>query len=82
MKLDELVKSKEFLDARAKVSGWRGRLEKADEKETIRVRDEKSAFFADLRRTRPDLYAAFQIDDKTLSEAIFKKLTGKDIIID
>jgi hypothetical protein len=82
MKPDELVKSKEFLDARAKVSGWRGRLEKADEKETIRVRDEKSAFFTNLRRTRPDLYTAFQIEDKTLSEMIFKNLTGKDIIID
>ena len=82
MKLDQLIKSKEFLAAKAKVRGWRERLEKADAKEAVRVRDEKSAFFADMRTSRPDLYSAFQVDDKTLSETIFRKLTGKDVIID
>ncbi|MCI0503446.1 hypothetical protein L0Y65_01920 [Candidatus Micrarchaeota archaeon] len=82
MKLSELVKSKEFLDAKAKVQGWKVRLEKAGSNEALRVRDEKSAFFGGLKAARPDLYAAFQMEDKTLSEAIFKKLTGKDVIID
>ncbi|MFH0885441.1 MAG: hypothetical protein V1861_07065 [Candidatus Micrarchaeota archaeon] len=82
MKLSELIKSKEYLDAKAKVKGWKVRLEKGDAKEAVRVRDEKSAFFAGLRNTRPDLYAAFHVDDKTLSEIIFKTLTGKEVIID
>jgi hypothetical protein len=82
MKLSELVNSKAFLDAKAKVAAWKGRLEKGDAKEAVRVRDEKSAFFTELRQTRPDLYASFQIDDKTLSETIFKKLTGREVIID
>lgn len=82
MKLDELVKSREFLDTKAKVGGWRDRLGKADANETLKVRDEKAAFFGSLKKSRPDLYAAFQIDDKALSEMIFRNLTGKDIIID
>ncbi len=82
MKLGELVKSKAFLDAKAKVAAWKGRLEKGDAKEAVRVRDEKSAFFTKLRDDRPDIYLAFQVDDKTLSETIYKKLTGKDVIID
>ncbi len=82
MKLAEMIKSKEFLEAKSNVSGWRARLEKADSKEAIRVRDEKSAFFSKMRSSRPDLYTAFQVSDKELSERIFKILTGKDVVID
>ncbi len=82
MKLSELINSKEYRDARAKVDVWRGRLATGDKSDTARVRDEKVAFFGAMRKTRPDLYAAFQIDDKTLSEAIIKNLTGRDVIID
>jgi hypothetical protein len=82
MKPAELLKSGEYRDAKDRVKAWMERLGKADAKEAVRVRDEKVVFFRQMREKRPDLYAAFQIDDKTLSEAIYKKLTGKDIIID
>jgi hypothetical protein len=82
MKLGELIKSREYQDARKMIAAWRGRLEKGGQDEAVKVRDEKAAFFQQMRKARPDLYTAFQVDDKTLSEAIFKKLTGRDIIID
>jgi len=82
MKLGDLLKSKDYLDAKARVKGWKGRLEKGGAKEAALVRDEKSAFFVKLRDERPDIYLAFQVDDKTLSETIFKLLTGREIIID
>lgn len=82
MKISELVKSKEYLDAKVKVKAWKTRLENAGPDDALRVRDEKSAYFSTLRKVRPDLYAAFQIDDKSLSEAICKALTGKDVILD
>ncbi len=82
MNLGELLKSKEYADARKRVDGWRARLKGADAAEAGRVRSEKAEFFQSMAKQRPDLYAAFQIDDKTLSEEIFRKLTGRDIIID
>ncbi|MEW6036251.1 MAG: hypothetical protein AB1529_06570 [Candidatus Micrarchaeota archaeon] len=82
MKLGELIKSKEYQDAKKRISAWRGRLEKGGQDEAVKVRDEKAPFFQQMRERRPDLYTAFQIDDKTLSEAIFKKLTGRDVILD
>lgn len=81
MKLDEILKSKEYLDARTRVGGWRSRLAKGDAKEAARVRDEKAAYFAKMKKGNPQVYAAFQLDDKTLSEMIFEKLTGKKITI-
>lgn len=82
MKLTELIESKEYKDASRKVGEWQRRLEKADRSEIMKIRDEKSSFFFQMLKDRPELYAAFQIDDKTLSEKIYKKLTGKNIIID
>lgn len=82
MKISELIKSREYIDAKAKIQAWRARLGKSDAAEALRVRDEKAAFFSLMRKDRPDLYAAFQINDKSLSEAIHKALSGKEIIID
>jgi hypothetical protein len=82
MNLDDILKSKEYLDARARVGRWKSRLDKGDAKEAAKVRDEKAAYFAKLRKDSPRVYVAFQIDDKTLSELIYKKITGKEITID
>lgn len=65
-----------------RVGQWKMRLDEADTVETTKIRDEKSVFFAEMRKNRPDLYAAFRMDEKTLSETIIKKLTGKNEIID
>jgi hypothetical protein len=82
MELNELIKSKPYLDARGRVAGWENLLEKGGKQETLRVRDEKAEFFAKMQKSRPDLYEVFHLDDKTLSEKIRKNLTGDDIIID
>ncbi|MEW6723268.1 MAG: hypothetical protein AB1324_08445 [Candidatus Micrarchaeota archaeon] len=82
MDVGELVKSREFRDAKKRIGDWKARLEKADARAAMSIRDEKAAFFAQMASERPDLYQAFRINDKELSETIHKKLTGKDIIID
>ncbi len=82
MDLDELVRSKESQEAQRRISAWNERLEKAGPAEAIKVRDEKAAFFKAMRASSPDLYVVFQLDDKTLSERIYGKLTGKKVTID
>ena len=82
MDLKKMLGSKEYKEARAKIAQWHARLKKADGPELLSVRDEKSAFFASMMKENPKLYLAFQIDDKSLSEEIYKKLSGRDIILD
>lgn len=82
MKPSELLKSKEFKEASQRVAAWKSRLEKGGQDDVLKVRDEKAAFFGKMRETRPDLYAAFRVEDKTLGETIFKKLTGQDVVMD
>lgn len=78
----ELMKTKEYADARKKVDGWEARLEKADAKGAMKIGEERSAFFGDMKKKSGGLYALFQMDDKALSERIVKKVTGQDVIID
>ena len=82
MDVRKLIGSKEYKEARSKVEKWKARLEKGSREDAVAVRDEKAEFFAKMRKASAPLYTAFQIDDKTLSEMIFKKLTGKEIMID
>lgn len=82
MRLNQLINSEEFKDANRKIGKWKESLEDADRRTIMRIRDEKAIFFSNMRKSRPDLYMAFQMDDKVLSEAILKKLTGEDVIID
>lgn len=82
MKVSELVKSKEYLNAKAKIRSWKERLNRASEPEVMRIRDEKAAFFSQMREQNPQLYTALEILDKELSEMIFKRITGEDVIID
>ena len=69
MNINDLLKSKGYLEASEKVKQWRARLE-------------KGAFFAGMKAAQPELYAAFQVDDQALSRRILAKLTGKDARID
>lgn len=82
MDLKKMLGSKEYRDARARIDAWKARLGKGGAKDAEAVRDEKAEFFAIMRKADPGLYAAFQIDDKSLSETIYRKITGKDIILD
>jgi hypothetical protein len=82
MGISNLNGSGGYAGATEKVAGWMARLSKGGADEAAKVRDEKSAFFAAMRKTRPDLYAAFQVDDKALSEQIYFKITGRRVVID
>ena len=82
MDLNVIMNSKEYKDAADRVAKWKERIEKGGPDEAIKVRDEKMKFFSEMRDKRPDLYAVFELDDKTLSEMFHKKVTGEDIIID
>jgi hypothetical protein len=82
MDLMKLIKSKEYKDASARIASWKAKLAKAGPEEAMKVRDEKSEFFGKMRGSSPALYSAFQLDDKTLSEMIYKKLTGREVVID
>ncbi len=44
--------------------------------------NEKLAFFSQMRKSNPEPYPIFEINDKELSELIYEKLTGKKVIID
>jgi hypothetical protein len=79
--LENLVKSPEYNDAKRKVASWKQRLMVSDRMDALAIRDEKDEFFGKMRSSRPDLYAVFEVTDKSLSETIVKKVTGKDIII-
>jgi hypothetical protein len=81
MDAKKILGSKEYRDARAKIALWRARLSKADAKEAAGIRAEKSEYFSKMRKDNPGIYYAFQLDDKTLSETIFEKLTGKKISV-
>ncbi|MBS3068135.1 hypothetical protein J4450_05505 [Candidatus Micrarchaeota archaeon] len=82
MSLIELMKTKEYKDADKKVKDWKERLSKANNSEVMKVKDEKLAFFSEMRKSNQDLYSIFEINDKELSELIYEKLTGKKVIID
>ncbi len=82
MDLDKLIRSKESQEAQRRISSWKERLEKAGPAEAMKVRDEKAAFFKAMRKSSPDLYIVFLMDDKTLSERIYERLTGKKVTID
>jgi hypothetical protein len=82
MDLDKLISSEEYREASRRVAMWKERLAGADRADALKVRDEKAAFFKAMRRDSPDLYLAFQVGDKELSELIYRKMTGRGITID
>jgi hypothetical protein len=82
MDLKGMLKSKEYKSALIRISEWKRRLERGGKDEAEKVRGEKVAFISGLKKSRPDLYLAFQLDDKALSELIYKKMTGKDATLD
>ncbi len=79
MTLKDILKSPEYDDAKRKVVFWKQQLTVSDRAEALAVRDEKDEFFGQMRASRPDMYAVFEIEDKSLSETIIKKVLGKTI---
>jgi hypothetical protein len=82
MNLKELMNSKEYKDARARLGSWAGRLKSGDKEDALRVRDEKRAYFENLIKVQPNIYTVLKLDDKTLSEKIYKIINGKEARID
>ncbi len=81
-KMRRVSGSKDFKEAEAKIANWKDAIEKASNKEIKQISSEKNSFFNKMRETRPELYMIFMIDDKTLSERISEKTTGRRIVID
>lgn len=82
MNLSDLIKSDDYTNAQKKIASWNKQLKIADNNVTAQIRDEFAAFFSQLKKAKPHLYAVFQGQHSKLSEAVYEKLTGKKIIID
>ncbi|HID72781.1 TPA: hypothetical protein EYP38_02460 [Candidatus Micrarchaeota archaeon] len=80
--LELLLNSPEYRNANERVAKWKKRLERATREEMQEIQKEKLEFFTTMRREDPELYTAMKIKDKLLGEAIYRKLTGKDVTID
>ncbi|HSB46497.1 MAG TPA: hypothetical protein VLD37_00670 [Candidatus Bilamarchaeum sp.] len=82
MELSKLVKSADYLDAKAKVSAWMSLLGAGGKAEAGKVLEEKARFFGEMKKERPGLYLAFRISDKALSEMAYEKLSGRKISLE
>ncbi len=82
MDLDALLSTDGYRAARARIASWKEILLKGGRAEALKVRDEKTSFFAAMRRSAPELYAVFQVEDRELSEIIYEKIRGKKVTID
>lgn len=82
MDITNLIKSEGYKDARKKITNWTEQLKTSDSKTTMQIRDELKDFFSQLKKAKPQLYAVFQGQHKQLSETVYEKLSGKQIIID
>jgi len=81
-KMKKISESDEFKEAEAKIANGRNMIEKSDINGIKQISSEKNSFFSKMREARPSLYMIFRIDDKTLSERISEKITGKRVVID
>ena len=81
-KMKRISESHEFKEAEAKIANWNDAIEKADINGIKQISSEKNSFFSKMRDERPEVYMVFRVDDKTLSEKISEKLTGRRIVID
>lgn len=79
--LSELLRSDRYLEAKVKIRNWKESLAKAGKEETLAIRGNKSAFFKKMREGDPELYAVFKLNEKELSEFIFKNLAGMEVIL-
>jgi hypothetical protein len=82
MKLKELMASESYKDARKRIDGWKKRLDEADIAEALSIDDEKRAFFSQLRRSHPEICRLLKADEKIISEIVYKRLTGMDVVLD
>ncbi len=78
----EIHETEEYRSALIKVKSWKEKIEKSEKKSLFRVLDEKKVFFANMKKTNPNLYSIFQINDKEISESVAEKLYTAKIVID
>lgn len=83
MDVRKIINSKEYKNAKTRISKWKLQLSDAKSKDEInQIKDEKTLFFNEMKKNHPITYGALRINDKELSESIYERLTGKQIIID
>ncbi|MBU0527500.1 hypothetical protein KKE92_03405 [Candidatus Micrarchaeota archaeon] len=78
----EIHETEEYGSALIKVKSWKEKIEKSDRVGLFRILDEKKIFFANMKKTNPNLYSIFQINDKEISESVAEKLSAAKITID
>lgn len=78
----EILKSEEYKEARRKIELWKIALALTDNQKTItRIEKDKSKLFNKIKKNKL-LLLALSSDQKEFSQLLFKKKTGKEIIID
>lgn len=77
-----IIKTTEYMEARAIVTNWKSELPFADQAKLVKIAKKRKSFFFKMKNLNPKLYQLFQSDDKELSEMIYEKLNGKKITFD
>ncbi len=80
--LEKLVSSDKYRDARARTDSWHASIIGGAESDVGRALREKNKYFAAMRKKDPGLYSLFESDDRALSAAGIKRMSGREIIID
>ncbi|MBU0591001.1 hypothetical protein KKF81_06570 [Candidatus Micrarchaeota archaeon] len=80
MKLNELIKSKKYLQTLSKIKLWEKRIEESDAEDIVAIAKEKNEFFSIMKENDCQLYSVFEIQNKTLDEKIIEMITGRRMI--
>jgi hypothetical protein len=82
MEIYEIIKTREYSEAKKKIGEWKKRLKKTDREEAFKIRDEQREFFSKMKETFPEMHELFAVSRKEIVEMIFQRITGQEIIID
>lgn len=80
--LSRAISSEKYREARMRIDSWHERIRGGAKGDIMLALREKNGFFASMRKHSPGLYALLEADDRALSQAGIRKITGKEIIID
>ncbi|MBD3389630.1 hypothetical protein GF415_01605 [Candidatus Micrarchaeota archaeon] len=82
MKIHEIMKSKEYKEAKDKIRDWKKQLDREGEEETLKIREEQRKFFSEMKKNNPEIYELFAVSRKEIGEKIYHNITGEEAIID
>lgn len=82
MEIDEIIETKEYSEAKAKIREWKQKLEAASKEEAFEIREEQREFFSKMKESCPGMHGLFAVSRKEISERICRAITGEEIIID